>query len=410
MVITFQNTVHRLVCLLYYSGAQADEAKSYLRILEQIISNTDHELQETFQVFITNMVSRRIKLAVSRSVLSEAIAKLTNLPDRIAFDLCKFALVRLKPRIICFEEHVCTILQHIGTIMERFHMFRQAAETLLTVPLERGHRRYAPEYKFDIYVRIARLFLEADDVRRAEFHIKRAALLQREVSDKPKIILYKESYARILDHGRKFIEAARQYVELSAISNKCMSFLRKAFICIALSTTGEQRSHILFLLLKDERTKILPGSALIGKLYHNVIIKRSDLKDFEAILQPHHKITLPNGLTLLERAINEHNLLSVSKVYNDISFEQLAALFETTPTYVQIIAAELICNGRIPAVIDQIRDSLVFENHREVPLIDMEIKSLCNQLNSIFNKIAVENPAWLAKIETEITEENDKTC
>ncbi|KAL9910894.1 COP9 signalosome complex subunit 4-like [Glossina fuscipes fuscipes] len=410
MVITFKNTVLRLVHLLYFSGGLADEAKSYLRILDQIISNTNDELQETFQVFITNMVSRRIKLSVSRPVLNEVVSRLANLPDRVAFDLCKFALVRLQPRIICFEEHVCGILQHIGTIMERFHMYRQAAETLLTVPLERGHRRYAAEYKFDTYVRIARLFLEAGDVRKAEFHIKRASLLQREVSAKTKIISYKENYASILDHARKFIEAARRYVELSAISNMCMSFLRKAFICIALSATGEQRSHILFLLLKDKRTRILPGSALIGKLYYNVIIKPSDLKDFKAILQPHHKITTSDGRTLLERAINEHNLISVSKIYNDISFEQLASLVERTPTYVQIVAAELIRNGRIPAVIDQIRDSLIFEYQREASPVDMEIQFLCNQLNSVFNKIAIANPAWFAKVETAITKESDKKC
>ena len=40
------------------------------------------------------------------------------------------------------------------------------------------------------------------------------------------------------------------------------------------------------------------------------------------------------GSTILERAVIEHNLLAASKLYNNISFEELGALLEIPPTKV----------------------------------------------------------------------------
>jgi len=37
------------------------------------------------------------------------------------------------------------------------------------------------------------------------------------------------------------------------------------------------------------------------------------------------------GSTILDRAVIEHNLLSASKLYNNISFEELGTLLEIPP-------------------------------------------------------------------------------
>uniref|UniRef100_A0A1A9WCS6 COP9 signalosome complex subunit 4 n=1 Tax=Glossina brevipalpis TaxID=37001 RepID=A0A1A9WCS6_9MUSC len=407
MVITLQFTIQRLLNINDFVGPQSEHVERYLYILEQIITNTGYELPETFQVFVTNMINRRINVLVARLVLNELVFQLSQIPDRIAWDLCKFTLVKLQPRIICFEEHVCGILQHMANILERFYLFREAAETLLTVPLERGHRRYAASYKSDTYVKISHLFLEANDVKKAETYISRATLLQADITEKDSITLYKKCYAQVLDRTHKFTEAARRYAELSSDADECMHFLTKAFICTVLSTAGQQRSRILALLVRDKRTKLLPGNALIAKLYYNVIIKQSDLRDFKAMLQPHQKFTTPNGVPFLERSIYEHNLLSVSKIYNNISFVQLGVHLETTRYNAETFAADMIRDGRLNAHINQIGDRLEFKNYQEVSLLDTRIVSICNQLSSIFNKITIENPIWLTQIEAEKETENE---
>ena len=40
---------------------------------------------------------------------------------------------------------------------------------------------------------------------------------------------------------------------------------------------------------------------------------------------------LDAGSTILDRAVIEHNLLSASKLYNNISFEELGTLLEIPP-------------------------------------------------------------------------------
>lgn len=43
------------------------------------------------------------------------------------------------------------------------------------------------------------------------------------------------------------------------------------------------------------------------------------------------------GSTILDRAIVEHNLLSASKMYNNISFQELGALLEIPPEKVILL-------------------------------------------------------------------------
>ena len=42
------------------------------------------------------------------------------------------------------------------------------------------------------------------------------------------------------------------------------------------------------------------------------------------------------GSTILDRAVIEHNLLSASKLYNNISFEELGSLLEIPPAKVRV--------------------------------------------------------------------------
>ena len=51
-------------------------------------------------------------------------------------------------------------------------------------------------------------------------------------------------------------------------------------------------------------------------------------------------LSLYSGSTILDRAVIEHNLLSASKLYNNISFEELGSLLEIPPSKV--------CNSYLP--------------------------------------------------------------
>jgi COP9 signalosome complex subunit 4 len=69
-----------------------------------------------------------------------------------------------------------------------------------------------------------------------------------------------------------------------------------------------------------------------------------------------------SGSTILERAVTEHNLLSASKLYNNITFEELGALLEIPPMKAEKIASQMITEGRMNGYIDQIDSIVHFES------------------------------------------------
>lgn len=226
-------------------------------------------------------------------------------------------------------------------------------------------RQYSVDYKLETYLKIARLYLEDEDAAMAESFINRASMLQADTKNETLQILYKGCYARVLDYRRKFIEAAQRYNELSYRSEvdeeERLVALKKALICTVLASAGQQRSRMLATLFKDERCQHLPAYNILEKMYLDRIIKRTELQEFEALLMDHQKAKTPDGSSILDRAIFEHNLLSASKLYNNITFEELGALLEIPPKKAERIASQMITEGRMNGYIDQIDGIVHFE-------------------------------------------------
>lgn len=222
------------------------------------------------------------------------------------------------------------------------------------------------DYKLETYLKIARLYLEDEDPVQAEAFINRASILQADTKDEKLQILYKVCYARVLDYRRKFIEAAQRYNELSyrtiVDESERMTALKKALICTVLASAGQQRSRMLATLFKDERCQHLPAYSILEKMYLDRIIRRSELQDFEALLQAHQKASTVDGSTILDRAVFEHNLLSASKLYNNITFDELGSLLEIPPNKAERIASQMITEGRMNGYIDQIDGVVHFES------------------------------------------------
>lgn len=267
--------------------------------------------------------------------------------------------------MISFEEQVATIRQHLASIYEREERWKDAASVLSHIPLETGQRQYTVDYKLETYLKIARLYLEDEDVPQAESFINRASMLQAETKNESLGVMYKVCYARVLDYRRKFIEAAQRYNELSykneVDEEERMIALKKALVCTVLASAGQQRSRMLATLFKDERCQQLPAFNILEKMYLDRIIKRSELEDFESHLMEHQKALTPDGSSILDRAVFEHNLLSASRLYNNITFAELGSLLEITPSKAERIASQMITEGRMNGYIDQIDGIVNFE-------------------------------------------------
>ncbi|KAL0107045.1 hypothetical protein PUN28_015537 [Cardiocondyla obscurior] len=403
MVVTVASVRQQLSNLAHSGGSHKDQAEKYRSTLDMIVFSSGEELVDALKTFIEAIVNENVSLVISRQVLTDVSTRLLCLPDEISKAVSHYTLDKVQPRVISFEEQVASIRQHLADIYERNQNWREAANVLVGIPLETGQKQYTIDYKLETYLKIARLYLEDDDPVQAEAFINRASLLQAESKNEQLQIYYKVCYARVLDYRRKFIEAAQRYNELSYRSiiheDERMTALRNALICTVLASAGQQRSRMLATLFKDERCQQLPAYSILEKMYLDRIIRRSELQEFEALLQPHQKACTIDGLgsTILDRAVIEHNLLSASKLYNNITFEELGALLDIPPTKAEKIASQMITESRMNGYIDQIDSIVHFETRETLPTWDKQIQSLCYQVNQIIEKIAQTEPEWIAK-------------
>ncbi|KAG8034567.1 hypothetical protein G9C98_007643 [Cotesia typhae] len=335
MAMTVAVVRQQLANLANSGGSHKDQAEKYRSILDGILSTSKDDLVDNLKIFIEAIVNENVSLVISRQVLTDVSNRLSQLDDEISKAVSHYTLDKVQPRVISFEEQVASIRQHLANIYERKQDWREAANVLVGIPLETGQKQYTVDYKLETYLKIARLYLEDDDPIQAEAFINRASLLQAETKNEQLQIYYKQ----------------------------------------------------------------LPAYAILEKMYLDRIIRRTELQDFEALLQPHQKALTRDGLgsTILDRAVIEHNLLSASKLYNNITFEELGALLEIPPSNAEKIASQMITESRMNGYIDQIDSVVHFETREILPTWDKQIQSLCYQVNQIIEKIAQTQPDWIAQ-------------
>jgi len=90
------------------------------------------------------------------------------------------------------------------------------------------------------------------------------------------------------------------------------------------------------------------------------ILKGAEVRKFSELLRPHQLALLADNSTVLDRAVIEHNLLSASKLYNNIGFVELGTLLEISPQNAEKVAARMIAETRLKGSIDQIDQLIEF--------------------------------------------------
>ncbi|KAG0369972.1 COP9 signalosome complex subunit 4 [Gamsiella multidivaricata] len=336
---------------------QKDKIKGYQDLLASILQGAAADEASTCQrlrQFITAATEDSVGLVVSRQALTDftnAVNSTTNLSAENKKEVYKHALDKVQGRVVSFEEQVSAIRTHLATIYEDEEDWAEAAQVLMGIPLDSGHRIIPNEYKVGVYIRIVRLLLEDDEAVSAEAYLNRASVLMRDTKDLALQLTFKLSQARISDFKNKFLEASSRYHEISYIQDvdfeERMHTLSAAVVCAVLAPAGPQRSRMLATLYKDDRSQRLPHFSILEKMYLDRVLRSNEVSEFAGTLKQHQLALLPDNTTVLDRAVIEHNLLSASKIYNNISFEELGALLGVTPEQAEARASKMMGEGRI---------------------------------------------------------------
>ncbi len=97
----------------------------------------------------------------------------------------------------------------------------------------------------------------------------------------------------------------------------------KSLVCTILSPAGPRKDRMLALLVTDDRAKLNSHYNLLQKMATGSLIKREFAKAFEDALEVHQKVKFSDGYTVLDKALIEHNITVLSKIYTNITFSEL---------------------------------------------------------------------------------------
>ncbi|CAN6482222.1 unnamed protein product [Victoria cruziana] len=376
---------------------QRQKVEQYKHILASVLSTNN---AADAKKLIDHLVSDDVPLVVSRQLLQAFAQELGKLDPEMQKEVSHYALVQIQPRVVSFEEQVLIIREKLAELYESEEQWSKAAQMLSGIDLDSGIRMVDETYKLAKCVQIARLYLEDDDAVNAEAFINKASFLVSSSQHEALNLQYKVCYARILDLKRKFLEAALRYYDISQIEKRQIGdevideealeqALSAAVTCTILAAAGPQRSRVLATLYKDERCSKLKIYPILQKVYLERILRKPEIDAFSEELKVHQKALLPDNFTVLDRAMIEHNLLSASKLYTNISFEELGQLLGIAPQKAEKIASKMIYEDRMRGSIDQVESVIHFEDDtEELQQWDQQIVGVCQALNDILDSMA----------------------
>ncbi|PHU20594.1 COP9 signalosome complex subunit 4 [Capsicum chinense] len=300
---------------------------------------------------------------------------------------------------VFYYGQVLRIRELLAESYECEQQWSKAGQMLSGIALDSA-MRFDDTFIFSKCVKIASLFLEDDDAVNAQTFIHKASFKLKNIMDEVLHLQYKVYYARILDLKRKFLEAALRYYDISKIDKQLTNgeeideavlaqALAAAVTCAIFAAAGPQQSHVLATLYKDERCSKLKIYSILQKVYLERILGKPEIDAFAEELRPHQKALLPDNFTVLDHAMIEYNLLSASKLYKNISFDELGTLQGIPPQKAEKTASTMIFKDRMRGSIDQVEGVIHFEDDTEErQQWDEQIMGLCQTLDDVLDSMA----------------------
>ena len=302
--------------------------------------------------------------------------------------------------------YTCRIRAHecLSFAYEACERFQDAARTLAEIPLDQGLPSFEDDYKFSLYVMLAELQLKCGNEVSAENYLNNARPLEREAKiQQGARDRFNLCYARVLDSSRKFVEAANRYFLVSSgvEESDALEALRRATVCATLAEPSAARNRVLGALYRDEkRSKLGDVGSVIEKLFHQRVLRQLDIDSLKPLLLTQHQaVGTDKKTTVFDLAITRHNIVSASKIYSSITFEDLGALLGTNSEQAETLVSQMAAQGRISATIDQLEGYVSFVGNAAVPILrwDNQIDTVGNLIATVAETIVKKHPEFEPK-------------
>ena len=355
----------------------------------------------------------------TRQLVGELTSTLLPVPDhdvRIQVGQHVLRAIPASPLSSSLVDQAASLRELVAAAHEANEDFLDAAKVLAEIPLDSSQRRVPDADKAAIWIRIVRNYLEVDDSTTAETYLNKLKNVMHTVDDPELNLHFRLSAARIQDSNRQFLQAAKSYHDISfspAIAeDERLHTLGMAIKCAILAPAGPLRARALGQLYKDERSASLEEHGILEKMFFDRLLTAAEVSKFAQDLAPHQLAKTADGSTVLAKAVVEHNLLSASRLYANIGFDELGLLLGLDGARAEDTTARMIEQGRLAGSVDQIERVIWFEGgdasgekgsgRAEVPVgkemrrWDGNVQALAEDVERLTDALQAEFPEFVA--------------
>lgn len=377
-------------------------------------------LATAFNAVADEILDASLGVVATRSLFDDFIGKLRESDDHeLWIEVGRHVIGRIATGgalASSLVEQAARLRELVATAHEANEDFAEAARALAEIPLETSQRRVPDADKAAIWVRIVRNHLEVDDSTAAEAYLNKLKNVMHTVADPELQLHFRLSAARVHDSNHQFLPAAKAYHDISlapaVAEEERLHTLAMAIKCAILAPAGPLRSRMLGQLYKDERSAGLGEFGILESMFLDRLLSPAEVDKFAQGLAPHHLATTSDGSTVLARAVVEHNLLSASRVYLNIGFDELGVLLGLDGDKAEDTTAKMIEQGRLSGSIDQIDRIIYFgggdasgekgsgraeaQVGKETRRLDSNVQALAEDLERVTDALQAEFPDFVA--------------
>ncbi len=391
-------------------ASPAQRSDAYNNILDRIISDGGSNLADNLIAYVQSSISESIGVIHSRPLLSAFVERFRHVDNNAAKIEAGSAIVQLlAPRIVSYEQQDSDLKFILADAYEQEEDFVNSAKTLQTITLDSAQRNVTDDEKAKVWMRICRCYLEEDDHTNALTYLNRVKQVIFSVSEQATRLQFQLSQARIYDSQRNFLDASTAYHALSSETvidaEERLQALAAAITTAVLAPAGPARARQLGKLYKDDRASETAEYGILEKIFLDRLLSPSEVSNFAAGLAEHQLAKTADGSTVLDKAVLEHNLLAVSRLYRNITIENLGALLGADADRAEQYAATMIESARLSGSIDQIAGIIHFNTEEggrdttaSLKFWDANVQGLAEEVEKVTTLLQREEPAFYERL------------
>ena len=393
------------------SANPQQRSEAYNKILSDITSSfSGNDLSANIVAYVESILSDNIGVIHSRPLLSSFVEQYRHLQDNdVKVEAGTHIVQLLAPKTVSYEQQDTDLKFILADAYEKDDDFTSSAKTLQLITLDSTQRSVSEDDKAKVWMRICRCYLEEDDATDAMTYLNRVKQVIYSVTDRETRLQFQLSQARISDSQRNFLDASGAYYTLSNApevdEDERLQTLSAAITCAVLAPAGPMRARQLGKLYKDDRATDTPEYGILEKIFLDRLLAPAEVSAFAAGLKDHQLAKTSDGSTVLDKAVLEHNLLAVSRLYQNIAITSLGALLGTDADRAEAYAAGMIESNRLSGSIDQIAGIIYFNTASggqdstamDLRAWDTNVQGLAEHVEQITTMIQREEPEWYEK-------------